>query len=267
MAYGSQTIQITDIIFTMKNPQISIIIPNYNEESNLKRGVLEDVNKYLSKQKYSWEVIISDDGSTDSSPDIIKKFAAKHKNFKFIDNKHAGKPYALRSGIKHAKGKYVLFTDMDQSTPIQEIAKLLPHTEDGFKVVIGSRGSIREDAPLYRKLASVIFQSVRRFILLPRVVDTQCGFKLLDCKLADQIFSQMRIFKRDNNAKGWKVTAYDVEMLHLSKRLGYFIKEVKVKWKDEDVSEGKARNFVKESYEMMFEVLRVRINDLLGKYA
>lgn len=251
----------------MKKPKVSIIIPNYNEEANLKRGVLEEVNKYLSKQKYSWEVIISDDGSTDNSPDIVKKFTTKHKNFKFITNKHAGKPYALRSGIKHAKGEYVLFTDMDQSTPIQEIAKLLPHTEDGFKIVIGSRGSIREDAPLYRKLASVVFQGARRLILLPRVVDTQCGFKLIDRKLAGKIFSKMRIFKRDNNAKGWKVTAYDVEMLHLSKRLGYFIKEVRVKWKDEDVSSEKSRNFIKESYEMMFEVLRVRLNDMLGKYA
>lgn len=251
----------------MTKPKISIIIPNYNEAENLKRGVLNEVNKYLVTQKYSWEVLISDDGSTDTSPAIIKEFASSHKNFKFISNPHAGKPYALKSGIKHAKGEFILFTDMDQSTPIQELSKLLPHTKDGFKVVIGSRGATRADSELYRKLASVVFQTIRRIILLPRVVDTQCGFKLIDRKLAGKIFSKMRLFNRGNNAKGWKVTAYDVEMLHLAKRLGFFIKEVRVKWKDEDIAKDKGRSFVKESLEMIFEVMRVRLNDMLGKYA
>lgn len=247
-------------------PQLSVIIPNYNEKENLERGVLEEVYKYLSKQKYTWEVLISDDGSTDTSPDIIKQFTKSHEHFQLIANNHAGKPYALRSAIKKARGAFVLLTDMDQSTPIKEVAKLLPHTKNGFKVIIGSRGAIRKDAPKYRQLASLIFQFARRAILLPRIVDTQCGFKLIETKLINTIFDKMQMFNRSNKTVGWKVTAYDVEMLFVARRLGFLIKEVRVKWKDEDVSKDKNRNFVKESTQMLKEVLRVRLNDLRNCY-
>ena len=155
---------------------------------------------------------------------------------------------------------------MDQSTPIAELDKLMPWTEKGYKVVIGSRGIRRGGTAIYRQIASVIFLLARRAILLPEIHDTQCGFKLIDTKLARQIFSKMRLFGRANSVTGWKVTAYDVELLYVAKHLGEKIKEVRVLWKNEDTSSGKSRNFLKESYEMFFEVLRVRVNDLLGKY-
>lgn len=245
---------------------VTVLVPNYNEIENVKRGVLNDIISYLKKQKYSYEIIISDDGSTDSSVTAIKAFVSKHPETKIIYNEHAGKPYALRSGIAEASGKYVLLTDMDQSTPITELGKLLPWAEKGFEVVIGSRGTKRADSSPIRKLASVIFLTIRRMILLPEIQDTQCGFKLLETKLANNIFSKMRLFGRVNNAVGWKVTAYDVELLHVAKKLGAKIKEVKVIWKNEDTATGKSRNFIKESIEMLFEIMRVRINDVLGKY-
>lgn len=247
-------------------PLVSVLIPNYNEIENVKRGVLSDILTYLKKQSYSSEIIVSDDGSTDSSILLIKEFAAKHKELKIIYNQHAGKPYALRSGIKQAKGRYVLLTDMDQSTPISELAKLLPWTDKGFSVVIGGRGAKRTDATLFRQLASIIFLLVRRLILLPEIQDTQCGFKLIETKLAQEIFLRMRLFGRVNNAVGWRVTAYDVELLHVAKKLGAKIKEVRVVWKNEDTTLGKSRNFVKESLEMLLEIMRVRLNDMLGKY-
>ncbi|RLA73427.1 MAG: hypothetical protein DRG30_06375 [Epsilonproteobacteria bacterium] len=247
-------------------PFISIIIPNYNEQANLKRGVLKELNQYLSKQKYIWEVIISDDGSTDQSPNIIKKFVAKNKGFRFLDNPHAGKPFALRSGVKVAKGKYVLFTDMDQSTPISQLAKLIPATKKGFRVVIGSRGARRKDSSFFRQLASITFLLARRAILLPRIKDTQCGFKLFETELARDLFSQMRLFGRNQDATGWKVTAYDVELLYLARKNKVMIAEIPVLWRNEDISVNKSRNFIKESYQMFFEILRVRINDMLGKY-
>ncbi len=245
---------------------VSIILPNYNEAANLQRGVLQHLRQYLKSQKYAWEVIVSDDGSTDGSPALIEKFTQANPNFHLLKNKHAGKPYALRAAINIAKGKFVLFTDMDQSTPITELGKLLPWTEKGYKIVIGSRGARRTDAAFYRQLASLVFLLARRLIILPEIKDTQCGFKLTETILAKKIFSHIRIFGRANNAIGWKVTAYDVEMLHIAKKLGEKIKEVRVVWKDEDTSEGKKRNFVKESYEMLLEIMRVRVNDLLGKY-
>jgi len=247
-------------------PLVTVLIPNYNEIENVKRGVLGNIISYLKKQNYSFEVLISDDGSTDTSVLAIKEFVDKHPEVKIIYNQHAGKPYALRSGIKEAKGTYVLLTDMDQSTPIAELAKLLPWTDKGFDVVIGSRGVKRADTTPIRQLASIIFLLIRRMILLPEIHDTQCGFKLIETKLANKIFSHMRLFGRANNAIGWKVTAYDVELLHVAKKLGAIIKEVRVVWKNEDTTMGKSRNFVKESIEMLFEIMRVRANDMLGKY-
>ena len=244
----------------------TVIIPNYNELPNLRRGVLAEVNTFLLSQKETWEVIISDDGSTDGSREFMCDFVTKHRNFRFLENPHAGKPFALRSAIRAARGKYVLLTDMDQSTPIQELAKLLPWVHQGYDVVIGSRGSRRTDSTFFRQIASVIFQSARRMILLPHIQDTQCGFKLIETKLARDIFSQIRIFGRDRNAAGWKVTAYDVEMLFIASKMHKPIKEVKVIWKNTDTSVGKQRNFVKESIEMFTEILRVRVNYILGKY-
>ncbi len=250
----------------MKPTLVTVLIPNYNEIENVKRGVLLSVVTYLKKQNYTWELVISDDGSTDTSVLVIKEFVAQHPHIRIIFNQHAGKPYALRSGVSEAKGQYVLLTDMDQSTPISELTKLLPWTEKGFEVVIGSRGARRTDSTPLRQLASIIFLLVRRMILLPEIKDTQCGFKLIETKLARKIFSRMRLFGRINNVVGWKVTAYDVELLHLAKKIGAKIKEVKVSWKNEDTTLGKSRNFIKESIEMLLEIMRVRINDMLGKY-
>ncbi len=249
----------------MKKLDLTIIIPNYNEYENISRGVLTDVLAFLKKQKFTWEVLISDDGSTDSSLSLIENYAKKDDRVRLLKNAHAGKPYALRSAVNAAHGEYLLLTDMDQSTPIQELLKLIAHTPK-YQIVIGSRGARRTDSTIIRQLASIIFLMVRRFILLPEIKDTQCGFKLINTNLAKKIFSRMRIFGRANNAVGWKVTAYDVEMLHLGKKMGAQIKEVRVIWKNEDTSSGKSRNFVKESLEMLFEILRVRVNDLLGKY-
>lgn len=245
---------------------LTVLIPNYNERGNVERGVIDEVLSYLKKQPYTWEILISDDGSTDNSLELLGKYTKLDTRIRVLKNDHAGKPYALRSGISKAQGKYIILTDMDQSTPIKELDKLLPWTEQGYQVVIGSRGAKRADSSLIRQLASVIFLSVRRLILLPEIKDTQCGFKLIDASVAKQIFARMRIFGRANNVTGWKVTAYDVEVLHLAKKMGIKIKEVRVVWKNEDTSNGKSRNFIKESLEMLFEIMRVRANDILGKY-
>src|SRR3990170_4513963 len=140
---------------------LTVIIPCYNEKENLQRGVLEVVDKFLESKKFSWEVLISDDGSTDVSVSIVKKQIKAFANFKLLENPHGGKPSALWCGIQKAKGKYVLFTDMDQSTPIAELDKLLLPLEDGYNIVIGSRGFERKDFPLYRKLGSMVFAAFR----------------------------------------------------------------------------------------------------------
>jgi glycosyltransferase involved in cell wall biosynthesis len=248
---------------------LSIIIPCYNEEANLKRGVLEEVRTYLRKKKFSWEVVISDDGSNDKSRELIKKVIRNWDNFRLLENPHGGKPSALWYGIKKAKGEYVLFTDMDQSTPISELDKLLHFIKQDYKVVIGSRGIKRKNFPFYRRLGAVVFMSLRKLLILPNVNDTQCGFKLLNKKLVLSAFPKLEYFNRKQKVKGWKVTSYDVELLHIIKKMGKKIAEVTVIWNDEDMSTtkgGKLQRYINESKEMFRQILRVKLNDVMGLY-
>jgi len=250
----------------IKKPYLSLIIPCYNEEANLKRGVLQDVANYLKKQNYSFEVIISDDGSQDQSRVLIKKFIKNNPRFKLIENPHQGKSFTIRAGIKKAKGEIVVFADMDQSTPINQIEKILPYFKKGFDVVIGSRGEKRLGFSWFRQLASNIFRFIRKAIILGEIDDTQCGFKAFKNKVAQDLFSRLLIFKKSKKVKGWRVGAFDVELLFIAQKRGYKIAEVPVKWQDKDVAQGKQRQFLKESYLMLKEIFRVKLNDLKGAY-
>lgn len=249
---------------------LTVIIPCYNEEENLKRGVLKQVEEYFKSKSFSWEVLISDDGSLDSSKSLIKSEIKKLPGFELLENKHGGKPSALLNGIKKAKGDYILFTDMDQSTPIEELDKLMPFVDEDYAAIIGSRGLIRKNFPLYRKLGALIFASIRRALILPEIVDTQCGFKLFKADVIREVFPELEFFKRNKVVTGWTVTSFDVELLHLVKKSGGRIKEVRVKWHDKDIG-GKSKGsglarYVNESREMFGEILRVKLNDLRGFY-
>lgn len=245
---------------------LSAIIPCYNEEANLTKGALDQVASYLDKQKYTYEVIISDDGSTDRSVELVKAFSKTHPHFRLVENKHGGKPFAVKSGLEQAKGEVVLFADMDQSTPVSEFGKLLPFFKKDYSAVIGSRGRKRAGFSLLRLVASNVFMLVRKSLVLRNIADTQCGFKAFERKVALELFNQLQVFKEKGQVKGWRVSAYDVELLFIARKRGYKIAEVVVKWHDEDISKGKERKFIKESKEMFKEILRVRFNDLRGLY-
>jgi glycosyltransferase involved in cell wall biosynthesis len=254
----------------MRKPYLSVIIPCYNEAANLKRGVLTEVHKFLSNiKKLSWEVIISDDGSTDASRELVRSQIKGWKNFRLLENPHGGKPSALWYGIKAAKGRYVLFSDTDQSTPIDQLKKLLPHLNKGYDVVIGSRGIERKNFPLYRKLGAVVFMTIRKMAVLSQINDTQCGFKLFKKGLVKKAFPKLEFFRKARRAKGWTVTSYDVELLHILNKMGENIKEVEVIWDDKDVSKSKGTalsRYFRESREMLFQIIRVKLNDLKGVY-
>lgn len=253
----------------MKKVFLSVVIPCYNEEANLKRGVLDEVDRYLKKQKYSSEVIISDDDSTDGSLEFIEKYCQKHPRFRLLKNVHGGKPFAVRAGVNAAKGEVILFTDMDQSTPINQIEKFWPYFDKGYDVVIGSRGQTRQGFSLLRRLGSSVFRLVRQVFLLKNIIDTQCGFKGFKVKVAKDLFRRLLIFKKMEETSGWRVGAFDVELLFVAEKRGYRIKEVPVEWRDEDISTTKGRTkskFLKESKQMAREIFRVRLNDWQGKY-
>jgi len=254
-----------------KKPDISIIIPCWNEEKNLEHGVLDEVSQYLEQQSLSWEVIIVDDGSTDNSKSLIQRFITDKPDFALFEIPHGGKPAAVWAGIQQARGEIVLFTDMDQSTPIGELGKLLPWYEQGFDVVIGSRGILREGTSLLRKVGSFVFLTLRQIFLLRDIRDTQCGFKSTRRHVALEVFPRLQYFKQKEKPRGWKVSAYDVELLYLCEKAGYRIKEVVVRWRNRDQSETKSQQgelarYLHESAEMGREVMRVKLNQLKGLY-
>ena len=250
----------------MSNIKLSIVIPNFNEKENLERGVLNEIYLYLKQVKYHWEVIISDDGSTDGSREIAEKFSRSHQGFRVLQNPHGGKAKAVYQGIKAAKGEITLFTDMDQSTPLKEVEKLLPWFDEGYTVVFGSRGKLRTNFPWYRQLTSWGFRTLRGIFLLRGIVDTQCGFKAFKTTVAKKIFPMLSVLNDQKETKGWSVSAFDVELLFLAQKNGSKLKEVDVVWNDEDVSTNKNKRFFKESTDMLKQILQVKLNDLKGEY-
>ena len=157
---------------------------------------------------------------------------------------------------------------MDQSTPIDQLSKLLPHVKNN-DVVIGSRGRGRSKFAWYRQLGSVVFMAFRKSLILPEINDTQCGFKLFKTKLVKKAFPHLEFFSKEERTTGWKVTSYDVELLHILKKMGASIKEVRVKWEERDKSVTKGgglSKYARESKEMLMQIMRVKRNDMQGKY-
>ncbi len=252
-------------------PFLSVVIPCYNEARNLEAGVLDEVHDYLVQQPYSWEVIVVNDESTDNSRALVQEIIVRWSHFSLHDIPHGGKPAAVWAGIQQARGEIVLFTDMDQSTPIGEWDKLLPWYEQGYDVVIGSRGRARVGFSPLRQLGSFVFGTLRGLFLLRNIKDTQCGFK--SCKRAAALaaFPRLQFFQQRERPKGWKVSAYDVELLYLWEKMGYRIREVEVTWRNRDrsVTKGQSselRRYVNESLDMARQVLRVKRNAWRGLY-
>lgn len=243
--------------------KLSVVIPAYNEEKNLKKGVLDEVKNFLEKNKFDYEVIIVDDGSTDSTKEEILKYISKEKRFSLIENNHGGKAIAVMSGMLKAKNDPVLFTDMDQATPIDQLNKFLPKFDEGFDIVIGSRSG-RKGAPIIRKISAWGFSSLRRIILGLPFKDTQCGFKAFNKKSIEKIIPRIKAEWGVLHTKTGAVNAgFDVELLYLAKKYGFKIAEVPVEWNYVDTERVQV---VKDALAAIYDMLRIRINDLKGKY-
>ncbi len=233
--------------------------------------MLDEVYQYLAQQDYAWEVVIVNDESTDDSKTLMERSVESKRNFSLFDIPHGGKPAAIWAGIQKAQGEVVLTTDMDQSTPIGELSKLLPWCEQGFDVVIGSRGIAREGFSFVRRAGSFVFGTLRGFVLLRNIADTQCGFKLYRRQVVLKYFPYLEAIRYREKPSGWKVTAFDIELLYLIEKSGYRIKEVIVSWSNRDQSDTKSQRsdlvrYVNESVDMAQQVMRVKLNQLRGLY-
>jgi len=233
--------------------------------ANLRKGVLDKIDHYLRKQKYSYEVIIVDDGSTDGSKEFSENFVKENINFRLIKNEHLGKAGAVTSGMLSAKGDYRLFTDMDQATPIEELENLLPFIKE-YDIVIGSRNSNRKGAPWTRLVMAKGMIFLRTAIVgVGGIKDTQCGFKLFNEKAAEKLFTKVQnLHNGFKKISGSSVTAgFDVELLFLAQKMRFKIKEVPVSWL---YVETRRVNPVKDSIDGLLDLVRIKRNSLKGKY-
>jgi glycosyltransferase involved in cell wall biosynthesis len=249
----------------MAKVHLSIVIPSYNEMANLQKGILDKVKRYLDQQKYTYEIFVVDDGSTDGSREFVKDFGKKNSQIYLIENNHTGKAGAVTAGMLRAKGEYILFTDMDQATPIEELEKVLPYFKKGYDVVIGSRNE-RKGAPISRKFMSKANITLRKIIVgLPEINDTQCGFKIFSHEASQHVFSKLhKIHKGFKTIKGSAVTAgFDLELLLLAESKGYKVKEVPVRWL---YVETRRVSPINDSINGLRDLFKVRYNNTKGLY-
>ncbi|HJR80286.1 MAG TPA: dolichyl-phosphate beta-glucosyltransferase [Anaerolineales bacterium] len=236
-------------------PFLSIIIPAYNEESRLP-DTLEQVFHFLGKQSFESDVIVVENGSTDRTFDVAQKFAEQHKSLRVIHNEERGKGGAVQRGVREASGKYVFICDADLSMPVEEISKFLPPVLQDFDIAIGSReapGAVRYDEPYYRHLAGRVFNTLIRWMVLPHLQDTQCGFKCLRADVARDIFPFQTL-------TGW---AFDVELLYIAHHHGYAILEIPIDWYFN--ADSKVR-VLRDSWRMFIDLLVIRRNAKRGLY-
>ncbi|MFI5205377.1 MAG: glycosyltransferase [Candidatus Paceibacterales bacterium] len=243
--------------------KLSVIIPAYNEEKNLDAGSLTQVNDYLKKQPYEYEVLIVDDGSTDQTSSKIKDMIKDMPGFRLIEAPHGGKALTVILGMKEAKGEIALFTDMDQSTPIKEVEKFFPKFESGFDIVIGSREG-RKGSTVVRKVISLGFAVLRLIILGMPFKDTQCGFKAFDKTARENLFPKVKDrWKKSSGDRASVNAGFDVELLFLAKRTGYKIAEVTVEWHH---APSERVHAVRDALETIRDLFRVRFNAWSGEY-
>lgn len=248
----------------MSTPKVSIVIPSYNESAQIKERAIEEIDNYLKKQSYSFEVLIVDDCSTNGTVEQLEEEIKNKKNFRLLKNEHGGKAITVMTGLLESKGDIALFTDMDQATPITELEKVLGKFNEGYDIVIGQRQG-RRGAPWIRKMAAIGFAMLRKILIGLPFEDTQCGFKAFSRQAAEEIFPQLLKEWQKMKAKGAAVNAgFDVETLFIAKKKGYKIAAVNVEWKH--VENVKQVQLMMDSLEALKDMLRVKLNYLAGKY-
>jgi dolichyl-phosphate beta-glucosyltransferase len=242
---------------------LSVIIPAWNESANIQNGKLNEVVGYLSKQDFASEIIVVNDGSSDDTLLLLQQFCIGRENIKIIDNPHLGKAASVIAGERAACGQIILFTDMDQATPMAEFSKFVPFFQSGSRIVIGSRAG-RKGAPLFRQVLAYGMVAMRTLILRLPYRDTQCGFKAFTAETARRIFNVMAEVHEWRPVSGGAVNpGFDVELLYLGRKFRCKTAEVAVIW---NYQNSHRVGFVKDAIAGLKELLQVRIRALRGVY-
>jgi len=232
-------------------PETTIVIAAYNEEERLAQS-LRKIQAYQAATDLPVEIIVVDDGSTDNTALLVVTLSLEVEGLKLISyRQNRGKGYALRTGVLASRGKMVLLSDADFSTPIEELETLRPLiTSQAHQIAIGSRAlalsEIVRAQPLWRRGMSRVFNQIVRALVLDGFHDTQCGFKLFTGESARQLFGAAQIDR----------FAYDVEILALAKKSGLRVAEVPIRWTD---CTGSKVRPVHDSLQMLADLVRIRL--------
>lgn len=256
----------TDNQTNPERPSQTVIVPAYNESFRIEQS-LRTVLDYLSSQDYSASVMLVDDGSTDDTVRVARKVTSCFANLEIHSIQHGGKAAAVLYGLSRSSSDLILFTDADLATPITYLREFRDAVLHGADVVIGSREgdmATRVGEPTFRHLMGRGFNVLVRVLLLPGIDDTQCGFKLFTAHARDEILPRLQLYREDEGwLEGAKVTAFDVELLVVARRLGLTTKIIPVTW---TFGERSKVNPVGDTITNFSDVAHVKWNDLRGRY-
>jgi dolichyl-phosphate beta-glucosyltransferase len=238
-------------------PKYSIVVPAYNERARI-LATLEAIVEVVRAQRWSAEIIVVNDGSTDETADLVKNFALAAPEVRLMENPgNRGKGYSVRSGMLHAQGEIVLFSDADLSAPIDEAQRLFDAIAGGTDIAIGSRwlATSRQThrQPLYRQFFGRCFNMLTRAVMNLPYADTQCGFKAFTRTAAQTVF-QLQTIER------W---GFDPEILFIARKRGFRVQEVPVSWAHDERTR---ISYLRDGLQMLKELAIVRWNAITGRY-
>jgi dolichyl-phosphate beta-glucosyltransferase len=235
-------------------PRLSLIIPAYNEEKRI-AITLDRIEVYLSRQDYGAEIIVVDDGSLDTTAELVKALYPKVNVISYTPNR--GKGHAVKTGMLAATGDYRVFYDADGSTPIDELDRMWPCFEAGADIVIGSRSLPESDVQVrqhyIRESMGRTFNKFVKMILGLPFVDTQCGFKGFTARSSQILFPRQRRNR----------FSFDAELLYIARKHHLRVHELPVCWINSPHSRVK---LLRDSFDMLRGIFRIRLNDLARKY-
>ena len=236
--------------------KISLIIPIYNEEDMIQKTINE-LKSFVKNEKDNWEILLINDGSTDKTLDILIK--NKIKNFKIISYPlNKGKGFAIKKGVSEATGDYICFIDSDLAYSFDNLKNLLTKL-NFFEIVIGSRDleiDNHENISIFRRILGRGFGILSNFILGYHIKDTQCGLKVFRGEVAKKLFSKQTI-------NGF---SFDTEILYLACKKNYRLTSEKAIVSKKHLAKNSKVNLLLDPFKMFRDLIKIRLNDLFGKY-
>jgi len=239
----------------LSKPFLSIIIPAHNEAERLPPS-LEKIQAFVDTQDYQAEVLVVENGSSDDTLGVARSFLSQMPYLRVLQVEERGKGLAIQSGMLAAEGEYRFQCDADLSMPIEQVNRFIPPQLDPVDIAIGSRevmGAKRYDEPAYRHIIGRIFNTMVRWMLLPGLQDTQCGFKCFRDEVAMAVFPLQTL----------SGMSFDAEVLFIARKLGFQVQEVPIDWYFNVDSRVR---LVQDSMRMAFDLIDIRRKAAQGCY-